>query len=85
MRKRLFLLLFSLFILFSFCGCSSTTSASNQQQQMFDVVESYGSYGSVLVDTDTGVMYYRSNESNSRGQLTLLVDAAGNPKLYHRE
>lgn len=51
-------------------------------EKTFMTVETYGSYGSVVVDQDTAVMYYRSNDSYNKGTLTLLVDETGAPKLY---
>lgn len=73
------LILWSLFTVLNSMENSNEIPATGSDK-MFKTVESYGSYGSVIVDQDTGVMYYRSNNSYGRGILTLLVDAEGNPK-----
>lgn len=38
--------------------------------------------GSVLVDTRTGVQYWRSKGAYNGGTLTLLVDREGKPLIY---
>lgn len=58
----------------------NTNEAPATGSKMFETVESYGTYGSVIVDRETGVMYYRSNDNYGRGILTLLVTPEGNPK-----
>lgn len=73
------LIMCSLFTVLNSMENTSEIPATGSDK-MFKTVESYGSYGSVIVDQDTGVMYYRSNNSYGRGILTLLVDAEGNPK-----
>lgn len=73
------LIMWSLFTVLHSTENTSEIPATGSDK-MFKTVESYGSYGSVIVDQDTGVMYYRSNNSYGRGILTLLVDAEGNPK-----
>lgn len=73
------LIIWSLFTALNSMQSSDEIPATGSEK-MFKTVESYGSYGSVIVDQDTGVMYYRSNNSYGRGILTMLVDAEGNPK-----
>lgn len=61
---------------------SSEATYTPPDEKTFMTVETYGSYGSIVVDQDTAVMYYRSNDSYNKGTLTLLVDETGAPKLY---
>lgn len=61
---------------------NSEATYTPADEKTFLTVETYGSYGSVVVDQDTAVMYYRSNDSYNKGTLTLLVDETGAPKLY---
>ena len=49
--------------------------------RMFMVVSNEWS-GKVLVDKATGVMYWMSNYSNNCGNLTLLVNADGTPRIW---
>lgn len=72
------LILCNLYLVLSHLETSSEIPATGTK--MFETIESYGSYGSVIVDQETGVMYYRSNNSYGRGILTMLVDAEGDPK-----
>ena len=48
---------------------------------MFMVV-SVELYGNVLVDKATGVMYWMSNGSYNTGNLTLLINADGTPRIW---
>lgn len=54
------------------CGCSGSSSNSR-----FIVVENYGITRSVLVDTETNVLYLRFD----RG-ITVLLNADGTPMLW---
>lgn len=38
--------------------------------------------GYIVFDVETGVQYWRSNGSYTRGNLTMLVDAEGKPLIY---
>jgi hypothetical protein len=49
--------------------------------RMFMVVSNEIS-GMVLVDKTTGVMYWMSVDSHNCGNLTLLVDADGKPRIW---
>ena len=49
--------------------------------QMFMVVSNEWS-GKVLVDKSTGVMYWMSNGGYNTGNLTLLVNADGTPRIW---
>lgn len=47
----------------------------------FFSIEEYA-YGRVVVDGQTGVMYWMSVGPQNRGTLTLLVDEAGKPRIF---
>lgn len=80
MKKHVLLaLLLCVSLLLTSCTANDT---AEQAAGMFETIESYGSYGSVVVDTHTGVMYYRSNAPDARGMLTLLVNADGTPRVW---
>lgn len=49
--------------------------------RMFMMV-SYEINGMVMVDKATGVMYWASDNSDNRGNLTLLVNADGTPRIW---
>ena len=49
----------------------------------FFSVEEYA-YGRVVVDSNTGVMYWMSMGTYNGGTLTLLVDEAGKPRIFER-
>lgn len=48
----------------------------------FRLHENYG-FGYVLVDKDTHVMYWMSGGDYNNGNLTLLVNADGSPKIWN--
>jgi len=49
--------------------------------RMFMVVSNEWT-GKVLVDKATGVMYWMSNDSYNGGNLTLLINADGTPRIW---
>ncbi len=49
---------------------------------VFQRAEHYEWQGDVIVDTETGVMYWVSRGSYSSGVLTMLKNADGSPKVY---
>lgn len=49
--------------------------------RMFMVVSNEWS-GKVLVDKATGVMYWMANDGYSTGNLTLLINADGTPRIW---
>lgn len=59
------------------CGCGASSSAMNGR---FVQVESTGAY-SILVDTETNVMYFRYVDGYSYG-ITVLMNADGTPMLW---
>ena len=69
-------------------GCSMMGKVDSQKiseaeidNRMFMVVSEESS-GRVLVDKSTGVMYWASDNSYNRGNLTLLVNADGTPRIW---
>ena len=85
MRKKMLFAAILCLIIVLICGCKTSVSiATSKTENMFSVVYTC-SYGTVLVDNDTNVMYWCSrNGYDSRpGVLTPLIDRRGYPKLYH--
>lgn len=69
-------------------GCSTMGKVDSQKiadaeidNQMFMVVSEESS-GRVLVDKSTGVMYWASDNSYNRGNLTMLVNPNGTPRIW---
>lgn len=69
-------------------GCSTMGKVDSQKiaeaeidNRMFMVVSEESS-GLVLVDKSTGVMYWASYNSYNRGNLTLLVNPDGTPRIW---
>lgn len=68
-------------------GCSACQRMPNKNKSvepepaLFSEIENYG-IGRVVVDNETGVMYWLSDGAYNRGTLTLLVDEAGKPKIF---
>lgn len=54
---------------------------SEVDNRMFMVVSNEW-YGQVLVDKATGVMYWMSWGSHNTGNLTLLINADGTPRIW---
>lgn len=68
-------------------GCSACQRMPNVNENesvepaLFSTVERYAN-GSVIVDNETGVMYWLSMGTYNGGTLTLLVDEAGKPRIF---
>ena len=69
-------------------GCGTMGKVDSQKiaeteidNRMFMVVSEESS-GRVLVDKSTGVMYWASDNSYNRGNLTLLVNPDGTPRIW---
>ena len=69
-------------------GCSTMGKVDSQKiaeaeidNRMFMVVSEEW-HGRVLVDKSTGVMYWASDNSYNRGNLTLLVNPDGTPRRW---
>lgn len=76
-------LLCAALIAFTLCGCSDTDQVKEDGDYQFVELERY--YGfSIVYDKETGVMYTISRGTNG-GEVTLLVNADGSPKLYKGE
>ena len=83
MKKKAILSVLLIVMMFSLCACGmKNVNETNYLDNRFKKYsEEY--CGFVVVDTETNVMYWLSNSSNNGGNLTLLVDHNGNPKIYH--
>ena len=56
-------------------------AGAEADNRMFMVVSNEWN-GNVLVDKSTGVMYWKSECSDNSGNLTLLVNADGTPRIW---
>lgn len=83
--KKVILILFIVLIMVLLTGCSSMDEVPNKEQEqelsMLMILKKYYS-GLILVDRETNVMYWMSNSAYNSGNLTLLVDQDGNPKIW---
>lgn len=87
MNKKFLTVIVCLFlmIMFGFAACSnSTVNASNNYKNMFTRVYSDTDFY-VVYDNETKVMYAVSDGHYNYGNLTMLVNADGTPKLYDGE
>lgn len=63
-----------------FCGCSEAkVENDNSGERFYRAIE--GWYNDVLVDKETGVMYFYRKEGYSGG-LTVMVDEDGKPLIW---
>ena len=83
MSKKILLFSLLIILLFACCGCGmpKIEETRNEKKSVFKLVQSC-SGGDLIVDTETSVMYWLSTGAYNSGNLTLLVDSNGNPKLY---
>ena len=83
--KKVILILLIVLIVVLLTGCSSLDEVPSKEQEqelsMLMILKNYYS-GLILVDRETNVMYWMSNGSYNSGNLTLLVDQDGNPKIW---
>lgn len=81
MKNKMIVMMLSVLLL---CGCDSETETieilNPNYTERFVTLEEYFS-GDVVVDTKTGVEYWRSDGSYNHGTLTVLVDADGKPLI----
>lgn len=73
-----------LLVIFGLTACGNSTSDSTNR--MFTKIPSAGTSTFYIVyDNETKVMYAVSDGTYNRGNLTMLVNADGTPKLYEGE
>ena len=58
--------------------------ADAESDNKYFMVVSYELNGMVMVDKETGVMYWASSGNYNRGNLTLLVNADGTPRIWKK-
>lgn len=63
-------------------GCGDKKKTYEAENNTYFMKVSIEWEGSVLVDTRTGVQYWRSEGGYNGGTLTLLVDREGKPLIY---
>lgn len=82
MLKKVVLALLLVGVCIGCCACGRIPNVNKSvEQELFSMVEDFGS-GEVIVDNETGVMYWMSTGTYNNGTLTLLVDETGNPKIF---
>lgn len=85
--RKVMLILFIVLIVALLTGCSPMDEVPSQEKEqeqelsMLMILKNYYS-GLILVDRETNVMYWMSNSTYNSGNLTLLVDQDGNPKVW---
>lgn len=77
MKKLIAMLILAVMLI----SCSSSTEANAHNADRFELIQST-SYCDVVVDTETGVEYAVSTDKYNWGNMTVLVDADGNPLIY---
>lgn len=65
-------------------GISVDDNTAMASSFRFEGIGSSGFQGKIIVDTDTGVMYWVSNGTYTKGVLTPLLNADGTPRLYQK-
>lgn len=86
MIKKIALVLLVVGVCLGCCACQSIPNINDIKEPvvepaLFSTVKYYD-YGNVIVDNQTGVMYWLSTGTYNGGTLTLLVDETGNPKIF---
>lgn len=84
MTKSIKLLAALLLIILLLAGCGKQMEQIGDQSKAathFSVVDEY-EYFSVIVDTDTGVMYSVSTGGYNRGTMNVLLNWDGSPRCY---
>lgn len=71
----------SVAILVALCGCSSETQDGGHLSNRFVTVEQDGRY-SIVVDSETNVMYLRYESEMYKYGFTVLLNADGSPMLW---
>ena len=88
MKKRILLIILAIAMLVFLCGCSGMDKAENKTNTnlgtRFRIIEEY-TFAYVVVDTHTNVEYWLSAGGYNSGNLTLLVDANGDPSIFEED
>lgn len=87
MKKHILLIILAIAMLVLLCGCSGMDKIEKIETNYgtrFKIIEEYYN-GTLVVDTKTKVEYWISSGSYNSGNLTLLVDANGNPCIFEED
>lgn len=88
MKKRILLIIIAIAMLVLLCSCSGMDKVEKKTATnygtRFKTIEEYGC-GYIVVDTHTNVEYWLSYSSYNSGNLTLLVDANGDPSIFEED
>lgn len=79
-RGKMIALVIALIACLSGCGDKKKTDEVENNTYFMKVSNEW--LGSVVVDTRTGVQYWRAEGNHNGGTLTLLVDREGKPLIY---
>lgn len=77
MKKLIAMLILAVMLI----SCSSSMEANARNMDRFEFIQST-SWCDIIVDTETGVEYAVSTGIYNWGNMTVLVDADGNPLIY---
>ena len=81
--KKILLIIMALLAVILLSGCSTMEEIPKEEKpSTFMIYERYDS-GAVLVDRNTHVMYWMSASSYNYGNLAMLVNADGSPKIWN--
>jgi len=83
MKKIIIVIALALILIVALAGCSVEDAVSTGDGGFDTLSNNY--YGRVVVDRETGVMYWMSCFGDSKGVLTLLVNADGSPRIWEGE
>lgn len=84
MIKKILLVLLLVGVCISCAACRRIPNVNENEPvepTLFSVIENYED-SKVIVDNETGVMYWLSYGGYNRGTLTLLVDETGKPRIF---
>lgn len=88
MKKRILLVIMAIAMLVLLCSCSGMDKVEKKAETnygtRFKTIEEYGC-GYIVVDTKTKVEYWLSHSAYNSGNLTLLVDANGEPSIFEED
>lgn len=83
MKKTILVIALALVLCIVLAGCSVEDAVSTGDGGFDTLSNNY--YGRFVVDRATGVMYWMSSWGDSKGVLTLLVNADGSPRIWEGE
>lgn len=81
--KKILLIIMALLAAMLLSSCSTMEKVPEKETPLtFMIYEEYDT-GTVVIDRDTHAMYWKSSGTYNNGNLTLLVNADGSPKIWN--